>query len=72
MLKTWETTLEQDASQFAGLDSQEVFTDLAAGRYVGGWDVMSAIDEVKGNNPALADDLEKLRSRVSATYSFWS
>lgn len=72
MLKTWETTLEQDASQFAGLDSQEVFTDLAAGRYVSGWDVMSAIDEVKGSNPALADDLEKFRSRVSATYSFWS
>lgn len=72
MLKTWETTLEQDASQFSGLDSQEVFTDLAAGRYAGGWDVMSAIDQVKAKNPALADDLEKFRSRVSATYSFWS
>lgn len=72
MLKTWETTLEQDASQFAGLDTQGVFADLTAGRYVGGWDTMAAIDQAKAANPALTEDLDRFRSRVSSTYSFWS
>lgn len=72
MLKTWETTLEQDASRFAGLDSQGVFADLAAGRYVGGRDVMAAIAEVKRGYPGLAEELDAFKSRVSANHSFWS
>ncbi|SIM25505.1 Uncharacterised protein [Mycobacteroides abscessus subsp. abscessus] len=72
MLKTWETTLEQEASRFAGLDSQGVFADLAAGRYVASGDVMAAIAEVKRKYPNLGEELDGFKARVSADHSFWS
>ncbi len=72
MLKAWETTVEQDAAEFAGLDSKQVFTDLAAGRHATPRDVTAAISEVKKAYPSLTEDLNRFNTRMSSTHCHWS
>ncbi|KMV17587.1 hypothetical protein ACT17_14955 [Mycolicibacterium conceptionense] len=71
MTNTGQTTIAQDAERFAGLDSERVFTDLAAGRFVSGYDVIAAAEQVARLHPELSDALNALTARVKSAHYFW-
>lgn len=60
------------AAQFAGLDTEQVFSDLAAGRFVSGYAIMAAISQVSGTHPHLADKLAVFKKQVSGFHTFWT
>lgn len=64
--------LETEAVQFAGLDTHEVFADLAKGVFVSGYDIMAAIAQVKRLHPQLADKLDVFAAHVKTFPRFWS
>lgn len=65
------TTIAQDAEAFAGLDTERVFTDLAAGRFIYGGDVIAAAEQVKQSHPEHTEDLDKLIARARTTGWLW-
>lgn len=64
--------LHDEAAQFAGLDTHEVFTDLAKGVFVSGYDIMAAISQVKKLYPQLAEKLDVFSAHVKSFSTFWS
>lgn len=64
--------LYDEAGQFAGLDTAGVFTDLAAGKFVGGWDIMAAIEQVRRLHPNLEEQLATFKTHALTFHHFWN
>lgn len=72
MSKMTFAELTELAKPFAGLDTEEVFNDFVAGRFVSGYDIMGAISQVKRLHPHLAEQLAEFEAQVSDFHSLWT